>query len=125
MDRILVTGGTSFSGLHLVRSLVRDGHAVRVMTPSLERARALLPAETEILAGEITERDDVTRAMEGRDVVYHLADSSGDARVTHARDHWRINVQGTRLVMQAAMDEGVRRIVHCGTARVHGDTGPG
>jgi dihydroflavonol-4-reductase len=125
MDRILVTGGTSFTGLHLVRSLVRDGHAVRVMTGSLERARALLPAETEILAGEVTERLDVMRAMEGRDVVYHLADSSGAGRITDARDHWRINVQGTRLVMQAAMEVGVRRIVHCGTARVHGDTGPG
>jgi dihydroflavonol-4-reductase len=125
MDRILVTGGTSFTGLHLVRSLVREGHAVRVMTRSLERARALLPAETEILAGEVTERLDVMRAMEGRDVVYHLADSSGAGRITDARDHWRINVQGTRLVMQAAMEVGVRRIVHCGTARVHGDTGPG
>ena len=125
MDRILVTGGTSFTGLHLVRSLVRDGHAVRVMTRSLERARALLPAETEILAGEVTERLDVMRAMEGREVVYHLADSSGAGHITDARDHWRINVQGTRLVMQAAMEVGVRRIVHCGTARVHGDTGPG
>lgn len=124
MDRVLVTGGTSFSGLHLVRSLVRDGHAVRVMTRSLERARALLPADCEIVAGEITNRGDVVHAMEGREVVYHLADSAGE-RVTHSRDHWRINVQGTRLVMQAAMDEDVRRIVHCGTARVHGNTGPG
>jgi len=124
MDRILVTGGTSFSGLHLVRNLVREGHAVRVMTHALERARALLPAECEIVAGEITERADVVHAMSGREVVYHLADSSGE-RVTKARDHWRINVQGTRLVMQAAMDAEVRRIVHCGTARVHGDTGPG
>jgi dihydroflavonol-4-reductase len=124
-DRILVTGGTSFSGLHLVRSLVREGHAVRVMTRSLERARALLPPETEIFSGEITERGDIVRAMEGRDVVYHLADSSGTGRVMHAIDHWRINVQGTRLVMQAARDEGVRRIVHLGTARVHGDTGRG
>jgi dihydroflavonol-4-reductase len=125
MDRILVTGGTSFSGLHLVRSLVREGHAVRVMSRSLERARAMLPAETEIMVGDITERAHVARAMVGREVVYHLADSSGSGRVTTARDHWRINVQGTRLVMQAAMDEEVRRIVHCGTARVHGDTGPG
>ena len=124
MDRILVTGGTSFSGLHLVRSLVRDGHAVRVMTKSLERARALLPAECEIVPGEITTRDDVVHAIDGCDVVYHLADSAGE-RVAQARDHWRINVQGTRLVMQAAMDAEVRRIVHCGTARVHGDTGPG
>jgi dihydroflavonol-4-reductase len=125
MDRILVTGGTSFSGLHLVRSLVREGHAVRVLTRSLERARAMLPAETEIFVGDVTERADVVRAMEGREVVYHLADSSGSGRVTTAHDHWRINVQGTRLVMQAAMDQEVRRIVHCGTARVHGDTGPG
>ncbi|MEP7065639.1 MAG: glycosyltransferase [Gemmatimonadota bacterium] len=123
MDRILVTGGTTFSGLHLVRSLVRDGHAVRVLTPSLARARALLPAETEILVGEVTERDDVVRAMDGREVVYHLADSAGTGRVTSAHDHWCINVQGTRLVMQAAMDAKARRVVHCGTARVHGDTG--
>jgi len=124
MDRILVTGGTSFSGLHLVRSLVRDGHAVRVLTRSPDRARALLPADTEVLAGEVTQRFDVTRAMEGCEVVYHLADSADAGRTTDARDHWRINVQGTRLVMQAAVEAGVRRIVHCGTARVHGDTGP-
>jgi dihydroflavonol-4-reductase len=125
MDRILVTGGTTFSGLHLIRSLAREGHAVRVMTRSPERARALLPAEAEIFVGDITERADVVRAMDGRQVVYHLADSSGTGRVTSAHDHWRVNVQGTRLVMQAAMDEKVRRIVHCSTARVHGDTGRG
>ena len=125
MDRILVTGGATFSGLHLVRSLVRDGHAVRVMTQSLERARALLPAETEVLVGDVTDRADVARAMEGREVVYHLADSAGTGRVTSTDDHWRMNVLGTRLVMQAALDEGVRRIVHSGTARVHGDTGRG
>jgi dihydroflavonol-4-reductase len=124
MDRILVTGGMSFSGLHLVRSLVRDGHAVRVLTRSPDRARALLPADAEIFAGEISERLDVTRAMEGREVVYHLADSTELGRLANDRDHWRVNVQGTRLVMQAADTVGVRRIVHCGTARVHGDTGP-
>lgn len=124
MDRILVTGGTSFSGLHLVRSLVRDGHAVRVLTRSPDRARALLPADAEIFAGEISERLDVTRAMEGREVVYHLADSTELGRLADDRDHWRVNVQGTRLVMQAAVDVEVKRIVHCGTARVHGDTGP-
>ena len=125
MDRILVTGGTTFSGLHLVRSLVREGHAVRVITRSLERARALLPAETEIVVGDITERADVARAMDGRELVYHLADSAGTGRVTSAADHWRINVLGTRLVLQAAKDAQVRRVVHSGTARVHGDTGPG
>jgi nucleoside-diphosphate-sugar epimerase len=123
MDRILVTGGTTFSGLHLVRSLVRDGHAVRVLTRSAERAHAMLPAETEILVGDVTERADVARAMEGREVVYHLADSAGTGRVTSTDDHWRMNVLATRLVMQAALDAGARRIVHSGTARVHGDTG--
>jgi nucleoside-diphosphate-sugar epimerase len=125
MDRILVTGGATFSGLHLVRSLVRDGHAVRVLTPSPERARALLPAETEILVGDVTDRADIARAMQGREVVYHLADSAGTGRPTSTDDHWRMNVVGTRLVMQAALDEGVRRVVHSGTARVHGDTGRG
>src|SRR6478752_158465 len=124
MDRILVTGGTSFTGLHLVRSLVRDGHAVRVLTRSPDRTRALLPADAEVFAGEVTERVDVEGAMEGCEVVYHLADSSALSRFADADDHWRVNVLGTRLVMQAAVKVGVRRIVHCGTARVHGDTGP-
>jgi len=61
--------------------------------------------------------------MKGRELVYHLADSSSSGRVTSEHDHWRINVLGTRYVMQAAMDEHVRRVVHCSTARVHGDTG--
>jgi nucleoside-diphosphate-sugar epimerase len=124
MDRILVTGGTSFAGLHLVRDLVRDGHDVRVMTRAPEHARALLPADVEIVPGSVTERADVARAIEGREIVYHLADSV-NGRVVHAREHWRVNVLGTRHVMQAAMDAEVRRVVHCSTARVHGDTGPG
>ena len=124
MDRILVTGGTSFSGLHLVRSLVRQGHDVRVLTRALDRARAHLPREVEIQEGDVTERAEVTRAMQGRELVFHLADSTDAGRASEARDHWRINVQGTRLVMQGAAEAGVRRIVHCGTARVHGDTGP-
>ena len=72
----------------------------------------MLPAETEIVVGDVTERADVARAMEGREVVYHLADSAGTGRVTSTDDHWRMNVHATRLVMQAALDAGARRIVH-------------
>lgn len=113
----LVTGATGFTGSHLVRSLVRDGVRVRVMARSAERAKALLPPDVEIVQGEATDAAAVARAVQGTQVVYHLAAAYREAR--HGPQYyWDVNVESTRLLLNAAHSEGVERFVHCSTVGV-------
>jgi nucleoside-diphosphate-sugar epimerase len=125
MERVLVTGGTGFTGSHLVRDLARDGHSVRVVARDAARARELLPPEVEVIAGDVTDPEVVTRAVRGREVVYHLAAAFRVAGIPDSR-YREINFDATRLLLEAARAEGVRRFVHCSTIGVHGhiENGP-
>jgi nucleoside-diphosphate-sugar epimerase len=118
MERILVTGGTGFTGSHLVRALVADGHPVRVIARNAARARSTLPPEVEIVEGDVADAGVVGRAVRGRDVVYHLAAAYREAGIPDSRYH-EVHVDSTRHLLEAGKAEGVRRLVHCSTIGVH------
>lgn len=102
---VLVTGGTGYLGRALVERLLADGERVRVL---VRRNRTECG---EPVVGDITRPDTLTSAMDGVDTVYHLA-----ALVDHQAGEsalWQVNVEGTRNVARAALQAGVRRIVHC------------
>jgi nucleoside-diphosphate-sugar epimerase len=113
----LVTGGGGFTGSHLVRSLVRDGVRVRVLTRSARRSREKLPASVDLLEGRIEEPDAVERAVRGCEVVFHLATSFRTAKITD-EEHRAIHVDGTRFLLEASRRHGVRRFVHVSTIGV-------
>jgi nucleoside-diphosphate-sugar epimerase len=125
MERVLVTGGTGFTGSHLVRNLLGDAHSVRVVARDPVRARELLPPEVEIIAGDITDPEVIARAVRGREVVYHVAAAFREAGIRDSR-YREVNLDATRLLLEAARAEGVRRFVHCSTIGVHGhiENGP-
>lgn len=105
MTFALVTGGAGFVGRHLIRALQGRGDRVRVF--DLNQVDGV-----DTVVGSIEDARAVGAAMRGADVVYHLA---GDAQLW-ARDadrFDRINHQGTRVVLEAAKEAGVRRAVHC------------
>lgn len=118
MEAVLVTGGTGFTGSHLVRALVRDGHPVRVIARSAERARRTLPAEVEIIEGDVADPQVVGRAVRGQEVIYHLAAAFREAGIPDSR-YREVHVDATRLLLEASRAEGVRRFVHCSTVGVH------
>jgi len=72
-----------------------------------------------MLTGSVTEVSDVDRAVQGQEVVYHLASPFGDILEPDAA-YWAIEVDGTKNVLEAAQRHGVRRVVHCSTQGVHG-----
>ena len=115
----LVTGATGFTGTHLVRSLVADGVPVRVIARSAERARQLLPDSVEIIEGDVADPEVIGRAMQGVGTVYHLAAVYREAKHRDLR-YREVNVEASRLLLEAAVRASVGRYVHCSTVGVHG-----
>jgi dihydroflavonol-4-reductase len=115
--RALVTGATGFTGSHLVQDLVRSGQSVRALARNPGRARSL-PAEAEVMTGDITDPSVVERAVKGCDVVYHLAASFREAGIPDSR-YREVHVDATRRLLEAARAEGITRFVHCSTIGVH------
>jgi nucleoside-diphosphate-sugar epimerase/SAM-dependent methyltransferase len=115
----LVTGATGFTGSHLVRSLVADGERVRVIVRSSARAREVLPPAVEFLEGDLAAPATAARAMRGVRTVYHLAAVYREAR-HDAAEYQRVNVEASRLLLDAAVACGVGRFVHCSTVGVLG-----
>lgn len=124
----LVTGATGFTGGHLARRLLAEGHRlvlpVRPSRPaSASRPEVLdLPGVT-VVECDLTSRGDVRRLFEGRpppDAVFHVAAAfrRQHADMSHFR---RANVDATGYLVDGAVETGVRRFVHCSTAGVQGE----
>jgi dihydroflavonol-4-reductase len=108
--RVTVTGGTGRLGNVLVRTLLQEGHAVRVLDLAPD-SPALAGLDVERMTGSVLDPQGVERGVHGADVVFHLA-----AKVHVGRDHdgslHAVNVQGTEHVL-AAVERHSARLVHC------------
>ena len=123
--RILLTGGCGFIGSHLVESLERDGHDVRVLDDLSIGKRENLSASAELLVGDVADAALVRRAMDGVGGCFHLA---AIASVERGNLDWlgahRANLTGTIAVFDAARRLGVTGVpvVYASSAAVFGDT---
>lgn len=119
MSRVLVTGATGFAGSHLARRLLQDGHDVRILVrPGRDVSELeLLGAETAL--GDLTDRDSVNRAMDGIEVVYHIAALFRKAGCPDSA-YWDVNFHGAVNLFDAALVHGVSRFIHCSTVGVLG-----
>jgi dihydroflavonol-4-reductase len=104
----LVTGGGGRLGNVLVRRLLDEGQRVRVFQPGI-RPPSLEGLDIEFASGSVLNREDVERAMEGVDVVYHLA-AKIDLRPKKDPMMVPINVEGTRNVADACLSRGIRMV---------------
>ena len=124
MMRYVVTGGAGFIGSNIVGALTRDGCPVTVLdnlSSGYESNLRPFPA-VRFFKGDVRDPEAVATALEGADVVFHLAASVGNKRsiddpVTDAE----INVLGTIRVLEAARKYGVRKIVVTSSAGIFGE----
>lgn len=122
----LVTGATGAVGVPLVRLLVERGYRVRVLIRRPPE-KDLFPAGIRVIQGDIGDRDAVRRSMDGVGTVFHLAaklhvENPGPSL---QKEYRRVNVEGTRRVMEEAARNSVRRVVFFSTICVYGKSRSG
>ena len=107
----LVTGATGFVGSAVVRCLLDAGHQVRVMVRAKSALTNIQDLEVDIVKGDLAQPDTLQNIVKGCDTLFHVA---ADYRLW-VRDSdilYRVNVEGTKNLMQAAINAGVGRIVY-------------
>lgn len=118
--RVLITGATGFTGGHLARTLASRGYAVRALVRNENSSRKLLGAGVEIAVGDLRDHAAVRRAVDNREIVYHIGAIYRQAGLS-ADEYVDVNAKSVGTVIEAAASAGVSRVVHCSTVGVHGD----
>lgn len=117
-----VTGGSGFIGTHLLERLEERGDQVRALARSEASARTVEACGATAVRGDLGDTNSMATAMDGCDVVFHLA---AKADRWGPRDAFvETNVRGTETVLKAARDAGVDRLVYTSTEAVLADGDP-
>ena len=124
--RVLVTGGCGFIGRHVVQELLDQAHAVRVLDAMIEQVhngdQPALPAEVELLEGDVRDRQLVTEALSGVDAVVHLAAEVGVGQSMYEIARYvGANDLGTAVLLEAMLGIPISRIVVASSMSVYGE----
>ena len=124
MERVLVTGGAGFIGGHLVEALLAAGHAVTVLDNFATGVRENVPAEAELVEGDVGDREvvDAVFSNGGFDAVCHIAGQASIRTSFSAPElDLRTNVLGTLNVVGACLETGVPRLVYASSMTAYGE----
>lgn len=108
--KVLVTGATGFIGNHVVRYCLEQGDQVRAMVMPGENVSALEGLDVEYVEADLAQPETLARVVDGVEGIYHLA-AIYALWLPDPTLMYRVNVEGTRALMQAAMAAGVKRVV--------------
>lgn len=119
-----VTGATGFIGASIVRELLQDGHAVTVLARPDSGIANLSGLPVTVVRGSLHDHRQLTTAMESCERVFHVA---ADYRLwcPDPQTMYHANVDGTRTLLQAALDAGVSRVVYTSSVGTLGNPGDG
>jgi dihydroflavonol-4-reductase len=119
--KVFLTGATGFVGSHVARELAARGATLRLLTRSTSNLANLegLPADAEIVTGDLLAPDPLRSALRGCDALMHVA---ADYRlwVPDPDVMFRANVEGTRALLLLAREEGVPRVVYTSSVATMG-----
>lgn len=127
--KILITGADGFIGSHLVEKLVKEGHSVRAFCLYnsfnsigwLKDINQDILTNFEIVLGDIRDFTSIKRAVQGIDIVFHLASLIAIPYSYQAPESYiDTNVKGTFNVLKAALEHNVQHVIHTSTSEVYG-----
>ena len=117
--KILVTGGTGFIGGSLAERLVKEGHEVRCLVRKTSNVSFLDKLGVEKIYGDIENISSLETAMKDIDTVYNMVGILGKWKIPE-EIFWRTHVNGTKNILDASINAGIKKLVHCSTAGVLG-----
>jgi len=119
--KVLVTGGTGFTGKALVKRLLDEGHEVIALDYKEGwKTDELREWGAKVIIGSVTDPGAVEKAMKGVDIVFHLAAAFRELNVPNTF-YYEVNVGGTRNVVELAFKNQVKKFIYCSTCGVHGN----
>ncbi len=117
---VFVTGGSGFTGSHLCRILAERGYKVKALARKSSKVDHLKKMGAELVYGDLANLESQDGVLNDVDIVFHVAAAYRQEGVS--RDYfWKVNVDGTRALLESARKSGVRRFVHCSTVGVQGE----
>lgn len=119
---ILVTGGTGFLGQKIIAELLQNGHAVRALVRNPEGRELPWGNQAEIAEGDVMDVMALERAMKGVDYVIHAAAIVSFTKEGQ-KEMMKVNVQGTANVVDMAVAEGIKKMIHVSSTAAIGRTG--
>src|SRR5208282_1649982 len=118
-----VTGATGFLGSHVARVLAEQGAELRLLVRPTSDLRNLDGLAADRVVGDLRDSASIEKALSGCDVVFHVAaDYRLWVRGRDSNEMYRSNVEGTRVVLEAARKQGVRRVVYTSSVATMGFT---
>ena len=120
--KILVTGGAGYIGSVLVNKLIEQGHQVNVIDDLSNGFRENIDRRAKFTEGSILDKGNLNQALEGVEVVYHLAAKirveEGEAKPDLYK---KVNIEGTLDLIKACVDKKINKFIFASTAAVYGD----
>jgi dihydroflavonol-4-reductase len=117
--KIFITGSTGFLGTHLIKRLAQTSHELRCLARKTSKTEELQRLGVGIVYGDVTDKASLLAGMKGCDWVINLANIYSvwepDPSV-----YTTVNIEGTRNVMQAALETGISKVVHVSTVATYG-----
>ena len=121
--KAFVTGGTGFIGERVIERLRARGDDVVALVRSPEKADRLRELGCELVEGDLSSSDAIRQGVQGCDAVFHIAATYKVGIPSSERESmFETNVGGTELVLDAAIDNGIDRIIHVSTVGAFGNT---
>lgn len=117
MQKILITGGTGFLGVHLARSLLKDKHIVTLFDIADLDAEDLI-GKVKVIKGDIRNKTAIDKAVKGQEYVVHAA-AALPIQVTK-KSIFSVNIDGTRNVLEACLRHKVKRTLFISSTAVYG-----
>lgn len=111
MKNVLITGGTGFIGSNLAHALLREGCSVRILRRPHSNLRAIGNANVQHCIGDILDPVSIKQAMQGCDTVFHTA-ALISYRKKEREEMYKVNITGTRNIVNASLELGVKKLVH-------------
>ncbi|MDA8430968.1 MAG: NAD-dependent epimerase/dehydratase family protein [Geobacteraceae bacterium] len=122
--KTFITGATGFIGASIVRELLTDGREVRALVRQGSDTSNLAGLDVELWQGDLRDHAGLEQGLKGCDVLYHAA---ADYRLwtRDPADMYRINVDGTVAILEAALHNGLSRVVYTSSVGTLGNPGDG